>query len=224
MIKINDLEFSVSDGRHGRKKLIQVDELNISQGSFVLITGETGSGKSTLLSLIGGMNRPTSGTVKVLDRTISKLSDHFLSEYRREQIGFLFQFFHLIDNLSVFDNIALALVPYNLSFSALQQRVELVVKQVGLKGKEDFIAQNLSGGERQKCALARAIINNPSILIADEPTANLDKAAKLALLELLYSFNRNGMTVLVVSHDPLFEDNAIIDQKIVMSSGKVIAL
>lgn len=224
MIKINDLEFSVSDGRHGRKKLIQVDELNISQGSFVLITGETGSGKSTLLSLIGGMNRPTSGTVKVLDRTISKLSDHFLSEYRREQIGFLFQFFHLIDNLSVFDNIALALVPYNLSFSTLQQRVELVVKQVGLKGKEDFIAQNLSGGERQKCALARAIINNPSILIADEPTANLDKAAKLALLELLYSFNRNGMTVLVVSHDPLFEDNAIIDQKIVMSSGKVIAL
>ena len=129
MIKINDLEFSVSDGRHGRKKLIQVDELNISQGSFVLITGETGSGKSTLLSLIGGMNRPTSGTVKVLDRTISKLSDHFLSEYRREQIGFLFQFFHLIDNLSVFDNIALALVPYNLSFSTLQQRVELVVKE-----------------------------------------------------------------------------------------------
>ena len=222
MISITNLKFSVKEGRKKNREILSVDSLEVSEGEFILIKGETGSGKSTLISLIGGMNRPTAGEVEVLGESISKLSDRFLSEYRREKVGFLFQFFHLIDDLSVSDNIALALVPLNLKQSEIEQRVKKALKIVGLFDKEDSMAKSLSGGERQKCSMARAIIHNPPILIADEPTANLDKDSKIKLIELLNDLKNDGKTIFVVSHDPLFDEIAHVSKTIMMSEGRIL--
>ena len=222
MISINNLKFAVKEGRRGTRELLRIDSLEIKRTDFVLIKGETGAGKSTLLSLIGGMNRPTEGEVNVLGRSISKLSDRFLSEYRREGLGFLFQFFHLIDDLSVIDNISLPLVPLNLKQLEIDKRVQDALKLVGLFERDNSLAKSLSGGERQKCSLARALIHNPPIVIADEPTANLDIDAKKRLIELLNNLNKNGKTILVVSHDPLFEKLAKITMTLNLSAGRVV--
>ena len=222
MISIKNLTFSVNEGKKRTKELLNIENLDVQEGDFILIKGETGAGKSTLISLVGGMNRPSSGEIIVFGQSISKLSDRFLSEYRRNKIGFLFQFFHLIDDLSVFENIALPLVPLNLNQNEINKRVQKTLSMVGLVGKEASLAKGLSGGERQKCSMARALIHNPPILIADEPTANLDKKAKNRLIELLNELRKNGKTIIVVSHDPLFEEFAHISKTFTLSAGRVL--
>ena len=177
--------------------------LSIEAGEFVAVMGPSGSGKSTLMNLIGGLDRPTAGSLRVADREVATLTDAELSQLRARSIGFVFQSFHLIPRLSARDNVALALefggdVPRRQQ----RQRAEERLAQVGLAERVGHRPSELSGGEQQRVAIARALANDPPLVLADEPTGNLDTATGASILELLAELNRQGRTVVVVTHDP----------------------
>uniref|UniRef100_UPI003563B673 ABC transporter ATP-binding protein n=1 Tax=Sulfurimonas sp. TaxID=2022749 RepID=UPI003563B673 len=153
--------------------------LNIKEGEVVVLKGASGSGKSSILSLIAALSKPTSGEVIVDAKHISKLPDNFASEYRRDNIGFIFQKYNLITTLSVKENILLPLVPLNPEADAASEKLQRVMNMFKIEHKENAIIKNLSGGEQQRVAIARANVNNPKIIIADEPTANLDEKLSL---------------------------------------------
>lgn len=176
-------------------------DLEVASGEFVAIMGPSGCGKSTLLHLIGGLDRPTAGEVHFLGRRVDRLSEAAWSRMRRAEIGFVFQFFNLIGNLTAADNIELpALVNGVSSADARERRAELM-ETLGITGREGAPPAMLSGGEQQRVALARALINRPAVLLADEPTGNLDSASAQEVLGLLRRFNESGQTILMVTHD-----------------------
>lgn len=177
--------------------------LSVEQGEFVAIMGPSGSGKSTLLHLLGGLDYPTSGSVVIQEQEISRLSDHALTLFRREHTGFVFQFFNLIPTLDTVENIAL---PYLIKGRLRQEqrdRVQDLIQLFGLRGREGHRPAELSAGEQQRVAAARAFVMNPAIVIADEPTGNLDSVTGREILQLLWeSCDNFGQTVLLVTHDP----------------------
>ncbi|MFC1936316.1 ABC transporter ATP-binding protein [Chloroflexota bacterium] len=175
--------------------------LEIAQGDFVTITGRSGSGKTTLLSLIGGLTKPTSGTVKLFGHNIFQLEDDRLSAMRSSQIGFVFQFSSLISTLSVFDNVRLPGLFSNLPVET--KRVKDLLTWVDLGTKINNYPNELSGGQQARVALARALANSPELLLADEPTGNLDVETELEILELLREINeQEGTTIMLVTHNP----------------------
>ena len=204
--------------------IIALNNINFSikKGELVVLKGASGSGKSTILSLIAALSKPTSGEVIVEDKRISKLADNFASIYRRENIGFIFQKYNLIPNLSVAQNIILPLIPTNPNKQELEQNLIKLLNQFNISHKKDTIVKNLSGGEQQRVAIARAMINNPKIIIADEPTANLDKKLSLDFIEILKELKRLNKTIIVATHDPLFFELDFIDNTIELSNGEII--
>ena len=175
-------------------------DLSIEAGSTVALTGASGSGKSTLLHLIGAMDNPTSGTVEVDGRDLSALRGRELVGYRRS-VGFVFQRFHLLPTLSVHDNVLAPLLPIRGS-RHLRSRVPKLIEAVGLGGRERALPSQLSGGQQQRVAIARALVNQPQLLLADEPTGNLDSATGEDILTLLFDLQaRTGMTMLMATHD-----------------------
>jgi putative ABC transport system ATP-binding protein len=193
--------------------------IKIDEGKLVVLKGPSGSGKSSVLSLIAALSKPTSGEVVVDDKRVSKLPDNFASEFRRDNIGFIFQKYNLIDTLSVKENIILPLVPMNLSVQSVQKRVNRVIKMFHIEHKEDILVKNLSGGEQQRVAIARANINAPKIILADEPTANLDEKLSLAFIEILKELKAQDKTIIIATHDPLFFNLDIVDREIEMHKG-----
>jgi len=176
--------------------------LDVQKGEFVAIMGPSGSGKSTFLHLIGGLDRPTRGEVLVDGRIISQMSDGEVTLLRRRKIGFIFQFFNLLPTLTAVENVMLPLVLDGQAEGPTQARAGLLLKRVGLDDRRDHIPEELSGGEIQRLAIARALAFNPPILLADEPTGNLDSKTGEAVLELIRSINKDeGCTVVLVTHN-----------------------
>lgn len=196
--------------------------LEIQQGEVVVLKGASGSGKSTILSLIVALSKPTTGEVIVNEQRVSKLPDNFASQYRRESVGIIFQKFNLIPNLSVKENILVPLIPKNIQEVQGEERLRAVMEQFKISHKQDVIVKNLSGGEQQRVAIARALVNNPHIIIADEPTANLDKDLSLHFIEEIRDLKKEGKTVVIATHDPLFDDLEFIDTTIHISNGEII--
>ena len=196
--------------------------LHIREGELVVLKGVSGSGKSTILSLIAALSKPTTGEVIVDEKKISKLPDSFASIYRRDNIGFIFQKYNLITNLSVKENILLPLIPLNPDAIELDKKVDAVMQRFQILHKKDVVVKNLSGGEQQRVAIARANVNNPKIIIADEPTANLDERLSLHFIEILKELKLLGKTVVVATHDPLFFDLDFVDTEIEVHNGALL--
>jgi putative ABC transport system ATP-binding protein len=203
--------------------VIALDNINleIQEGELVVLKGASGSGKSTILSLIAALSKPTTGEVIVDTKRISKLPDNFAALYRRENIGFIFQKYNLIPNLSVEDNILLPLIPTNPDENEAQKQLNYVIEKFNIAHKQKAIVRNLSGGEQQRVAIARAHINNPKIIIADEPTANLDEKLSLNFIEILKELKKSNKTMIIATHDPLFFNLDFVDRTIEIHNGKV---
>ncbi|HEX9636489.1 MAG TPA: ABC transporter ATP-binding protein [Acidobacteriota bacterium] len=177
-------------------------DLTIERGEYVSIMGPSGSGKSTLLNIIGCLDRPSSGSYRFEQREIARLDEQELSRIRRHRIGFIFQSFHLIPRLTAAGNVELPMVFAAVERAERRARIERALKAVGLWDRRDHRPDQLSGGERQRVAIARATVMGPSVLLADEPTGNLDTSSGGEVVRLLEQMNRDGLTLIVVTHDP----------------------
>ena len=206
------------------QSVVALDGINleIKKGEVVVLRGSSGSGKSTILSLIAALSKPTSGEVVVGDERISKLPDSFASDFRRNTIGFVFQKYNLIPTLSVEENIILPLVPINLDAKEIKAKLERVLGMFHIVHKAKQLVKNLSGGEQQRVAIARANINNPQIILADEPTANLDAKLSLSFVEIVKELKAEGKTIVIATHDPLFFGLDVVDREIEISQGKLL--
>jgi putative ABC transport system ATP-binding protein len=200
--------------------LDQVD-LRVATGEYVSIMGPSGSGKSTLLNVLGLLDRPTAGTYRLQGEDVSHLDDNSLAEHRQRHIGFIFQFFHLIPRLTALENVELPLVLAGAAPRARRERAAAVLESVGLKARLHHRPDQLSGGERQRVAIGRAIIMQPSYLLADEPTGNLDTRSGGEIMQILEQLNRDGIAVLIVTHDPAIGDRARRHLK--LRDGKIVA-
>jgi len=196
--------------------------LTIREGEAVALKGPSGSGKTTLLSLIGCMTRPTSGLIRVKDKTVSKLPERFLTEIRRSTFGFIFQQFNLLPGLTVLDNVLLPLYPLELPFHQMRQQAMVLLQDLQLSDKKCWKARQLSGGEQQRVAIARALVNQPEVLIADEPTAHLDSALTENLLKIFHRLQQQGKTIIIATHDPRVFDHPLINKVVEMSDGRII--
>ena len=174
----------------------------IESGEFVSMMGESGAGKSTLLSIMGAMNAPTTGSYKVDDIDIYNLKPEKQADFRREFLGFVFQSFHLVSYLTVVENVMLPLTTIKMRKKEKRSMAEKALSWVGLAGKEDRLPSQISGGEKERVAVARAIVNEPPVLLADEPTGNLDTKTSTEIMELLQGLNQKGMTIIMVTHSP----------------------
>ncbi len=196
--------------------------LDIKKGEVVVLKGSSGSGKSTILSLIAALNKPTNGEIIVANKRISKLPDTFTALFRRENIGFIFQRYNLLPTLSAKENAITPLIPANIAKDELDKRAKKLFKMLSIDKKIDIPVKNLSGGEQQRVAIARALINNPSIIIADEPTANLDKKLSLEFIEIIKSLKNSNNTIVIATHDPLFFDLDFVDRQIEINGGEIV--
>jgi len=199
-------------------------DLNIAGGEYVAIIGPSGSGKSTLLNAIGLLDRLTDGSYLLEETDVTHLSDDELARTRREKIGFVFQFFHLVPRLTAAQNIELPLILSDVEPGERRRRVNEVLAAYGISDRAHHRPSQLSGGQRQRVAIARATVTRPQVILADEPTGNLDRASGIDVVEILEKLNRSGMTLLVVTHDPELAVRAareirMVDGKIVSDSG-----
>jgi len=184
--------------------------LSVRRGTFAVLKGPSGSGKTTLLSLIGCMTRPTSGSITVAGKDVSHLPERFMTEIRRRTFGFIFQQFHLIQGMTVLQNVMVPLYPTDQGLSDLRLRAGEILAGLGMSARRDFPVQGLSGGEQQRTAIARALINDPEVILADEPTAHLDTTLSREFMKLMHDFRKRGKTVIIASHDPIvFEDGEV---------------
>ena len=195
-------------------------DFTVESGEFVSIMGESGAGKSTLLSIVGAMTPPTSGKFLVDEIDVYGLGSEKRTDFRREFIGFVFQSFHLVPYLTVVENVMLPLTTVKASKKRKRALAEEALDQVGLTGKEDRLPSQISGGEKERVAIARAIVNDPPVILADEPTGNLDSATSHEIMGLLQRLNREGTTVLMVTHS---QDCAAYAERVLrVSDGRLI--
>ena len=218
MIELRDVSKTVMSGSEPLTILHPLS-LRIPQRRFVAIVGPSGSGKSTLLGLIAGLDAPTSGSVLIDGVDITRLGEDALAKLRGEKIGFVFQFFHLIPSLTAYENVA---VPMEIAgVDDARTRANERLEEVGLTGRSHHYPSQLSGGEQQRVALARALANDPPIVLADEPTGNLDSANGRHILDLLRAIHqKRGTTIVLVTHDR--ELAAMADARLVLRDGRVV--
>jgi putative ABC transport system ATP-binding protein len=220
LVKTENLKKSYQMGDVEVSALRQVD-LVVSEGEFVAIMGPSGSGKSTLLHLLGGLDGPSDGEITLAGRRLSRLSDDELTLIRRRQIGFVFQFYNLLPTLTAAENVALPLLIDGRSPDRGAARVDGLLEMVGLSDRRDHRPAQLSGGEQQRVAIARALANEPQIVLADEPTGNLDSNSGAQVLALLRRANRElGATIVMVTHDP--RAAAFADRIIFLKDGQIL--
>jgi putative ABC transport system ATP-binding protein len=218
MIRLKDVSRTVTSGA-GPLTILHPTSLDIAKGRAVAITGPSGSGKSTLLGLIAGLDAPTSGQIWLDGTEITGLGEERLAQLRGEKVGIVFQFFHLLPSLTAFENV---LVPMEIAGVAdARDRAKALVDDVGLAGRGHHFPSQLSGGEQQRIAIARALANDPPIVLADEPTGNLDSATGRMVIDLLIAVNRKrGRTLVLVTHDP--DLAAMADEAIALRDGRVV--
>ena len=202
MIRLFNVRKVYSQGKNEVCALAGVS-LKIPEGEFAVIMGPSGSGKSTLLHLMGGLDRPTEGEVMVAGRIISQMPDNPVTLFRRQNIGFIFQFFNLLPTLSALENVMLPLILDKQPRAKARERASVLLERVGLSQRGDHLPEELSGGENQRLAIARSLVFSPPILLADEPTGNLDSKTGETILELIRRINQEeGCTVVMVTHNP----------------------
>jgi putative ABC transport system ATP-binding protein len=175
--------------------------LSITAGEFLAVMGPSGSGKSTLLNLIGGLDQPSSGEIFIDKRPLHGISDDELTLIRRRRVGFIFQFFNLLPILTAAENVGLPLLLEGIPFSRVKPKAESLLNKVGLAERTEHRPEQLSGGEMQRVAIARALVTDPAVLLADEPTGNLDSRTSAEIFDLLKGLHREGQTIVIVTHD-----------------------
>lgn len=207
----------------GGQEVRAIDHVSllIEPGEYLSIMGPSGSGKSTLLNIIGLLDTPNSGTYLLEGEDVTSLGDTQLANIRSRKIGFIFQFFHLIPRLTAQQNIELPLLLAGVTRRERAQRSERLIAAFGLEGRQHHRPDELSGGQRQRVAIARAVINEPAVLLADEPTGNLDRTAGGEIVELMEELNGNGLTLVVVTHDPEIGERA--GRRIRVVDGRIAA-
>lgn len=220
MIKIEKISKIFRTEEVETKALNEVN-LTIEQGEFVTIMGPSGSGKSTLLNIVGLLDSASSGSYQLLQQEMVHLKEQVKSKIRKQKIGFIFQNFNLIDELSVFENIELPLIYNNVPSSERKKKVEVLVERLGISHRLKHYPQQLSGGQQQRVAVARALINDPEIILADEPTGNLDSKNGNEVMELLTDLHANGATILMVTHSDY--DASFSQKTIFMKDGMILS-
>ena len=219
LITISNLKKHYTSGEETVEALRGVD-ISIEAGEFITIMGQSGSGKSTLLSVLGGMNHPTSGEVEMAGIKLYALPGEKLADFRAQNLGFVFQSFHLISYLTAIENVMLPLAIVKMSSKDKKNAAAQALQRVGLGGKLVRLPNQLSGGEQERVAIARAMVNNPHILLADEPTGNLDSATSDDVMALFRELNDAGQTVVMVTHNP--DNGRYADRTIHLKDGRVV--
>lgn len=211
MIKVNNLSKSFSTEE---VETIALDKVSfeVNKGEFVAIMGPSGCGKSTLLNILGLLDNPTEGSYVLLDQEVAQLKENSRTKYRKGNIGFVFQSFNLIDDLNVFDNVALPLKYLGVGAAERKQRVTEILKRMNIYHRANHFPQQLSGGQQQRVAIARAVVANPKLILADEPTGNLDSKNGKEVMDLLLDLNHDGTTVVMVTHS---QKDASMAQRII---------
>lgn len=222
MINVRGVSLVYNQGKQNEFCALKNINLDVNNGELVILKGVSGSGKSTLLSLIALLQKPTSGEILIDGTNIAKLPDAFCSEFRHKRLGLVFQNFNLIEGLSVYENL---LAPFALTNFKANVRDEMIKKALSLANishKRDENVSNLSGGERQRCAVARALSMDADIILADEPTANLDRQNARAFLGLLESFKALKKSVIVATHDSIFDELSATDRVVSLQNGEIV--
>lgn len=220
VIKVDKLS-KIFGKNNNQTKVLNDISFSIEKGEFVSLMGASGSGKSTLLYLIGGLDTPSSGEVYINDKNINKLKEKELAKLRRKDIGFVFQFYNLVQNLSAEENIMLPVIMDGKKERDYQERLNKILKIIGLENKRKCLPRELSGGQQQRVSIARAIILNPSIILADEPIGNLDSKSGKEVMELFKKINKDeGITILQVTHS---DEAALYGNRLIkLKDGKII--
>ena len=221
MIKITKLNKIFNENTKKEFHALKDINIEIKTSSCVILKGVSGSGKSTLLSIIGTLLKPTSGDIKIDDESIAKLPDLHASNFRAKKLGFIFQSYNLFNELNVKDNVSIPLIPLGYSQKRIDDMSKTALTLANIEHKKDELIYNLSGGEKQRCAIARALVNNPDIILCDEPTANLDHDNSMKFIESLREFKKLNKTIIVATHDPIFEDLDFVDEIINIKNGMI---
>ncbi len=222
MIHLDNIRKVFNAGKPNEFVAIDGVHLTIEAQRATALKGPSGSGKTTLLSILGCMARPTSGRITLKDRELSSLPERFLTEIRRETFGVIFQQFNLIKGITSLENVMIPAYPKGEKFASLKKRAMDLLDLLNLADKAQAKVEWLSGGEAQRTAIARALINNPAIIIADEPTAHLDSRLSLEFMEIMRRLKKEGKTILIASHDPIVYESEVIDRIVAMRDGKLI--
>ena len=201
---------------------INTIDLSIDAGELVVLKGDSGSGKSTLLSLLAGLDRPTRGELTVADHDLATATPTNLTHFRREVVGMVFQAFNLMPTLNVLENASLPGLLAGKNPATVKSKAMALMDWLGLSRRRNHLPAQLSGGEMQRTAIARALINDPDIIIADEPTAHLDSALSAELLDILADLNAAGATVVFATHDPRVMEHPIVDRRLALVDGRVV--
>jgi putative ABC transport system ATP-binding protein len=221
MIELRDVRKAFNQGKPNEFIAVDGITLSIEAHKVTALKGPSGSGKTTLLSIIGCMARPTSGRVFLTDREITSLPERFLTDIRRRTFGFVFQHFNLIRGITVLENVMLPAYPLGESYASLRERAMALLNLFDLGDKASARVEWLSGGEAQRTAIARALINDPAVIIADEPTGNLDSKLSQEFMKILGNLQENHKTVLVASHDPIVFESDVVERVIHLRDGRI---
>jgi len=222
MIELNRITKIFNEKKSNEFVALKDVSLSLLPEKLTVFKGPSGSGKTTLLSIIGCMSRPTSGRIRMNNREIISLPERFTAEIRRHTFGFIFQNYNLIKGMTVLENTMIPAYPEGPNYQDLRQRALNLLQRLGIDSKTHQKVEYLSGGEQQRAAIARALINNPSCIIADEPTAHLDTDMALAFINIMSEFKNEGKTILIASHDPLIFEAPTVDRIITLRDGAVI--
>ncbi|WP_462102574.1 ABC transporter ATP-binding protein [Campylobacter concisus] len=222
MINVRGVSLVYNQGKQNEFCALKNINLDINNGELVILKGVSGSGKSTLLSLIALLQKPTSGEILIDGTNIAKLPDAFCSEFRHKRLGLVFQNFNLIEGLSVYENLLAPFALTNFKANVREEMIKKALELANISHKRDENVSNLSGGERQRCAVARALSMDADIILADEPTANLDRQNARAFLGLLGSFKTLKKSVIVATHDSIFDELGATDRVVSLQNGEIV--
>ena len=222
MINIRGVSLVYNQGKQNEFCALKNINLDVNNGELVILKGVSGSGKSTLLSLIALLQKPTSGEILIDGPNIAKLPDAFCSEFRHKRLGLVFQNFNLIEGLSVYENLLAPFALTNFKANVREEMIKRALELANIAHKRDENVSNLSGGERQRCAVARALSMDADIILADEPTANLDRDNARAFLGLLESFKALKKSVIVATHDSIFDELGATDRVVSLQNGEIV--
>ena len=222
MINIRGVSLVYNQGKQNEFCALKNINLDVNNGELVILKGVSGSGKSTLLSLIALLQKPTSGEILIDGTNIAKLPDAFCSEFRHKRLGLVFQNFNLIEGLSVYENLLAPFALTNFKANVREEMIKRTLELANIAHKRDENVSNLSGGERQRCAVARALSMDADIILADEPTANLDRDNARAFLGLLESFKALKKSVIVATHDSIFDELKATDRTLSLQNGEIV--
>ena len=222
MINIRGVSLVYNQGKQNEFCALKNINLDVNNGELVILKGVSGSGKSTLLSLIALLQKPTSGEILIDGTNIAKLPDAFCSEFRHKRLGLVFQNFNLIEGLSVYENLLAPFALTNFKANVRDEMIKKALELANISHKRDENVSNLSGGERQRCAVARALSMDADIILADEPTANLDRDNARAFLGLLESFKALKKSVIVATHDSIFDELKGTDRVVSLQNGEIV--